>query len=508
MQSTVKCGFLLSVALGIWALLGSVSRAQQATPSLEKVLDEGVAAYKLLAERQGDTEEFSANMARGYLTTALLKVGRRQNAESLYADDETKRRFLIAAEDSLVEITGVLPKIADGTPPQEELLRRHSWAMAFARRGDFRRVAEQAAEYPEQPGAVSYKIRLYRSIVEQQLERKDVAGARESLDKLAAMIRHVEVDDSQVKADYLLDLARLSCQAGELARAREACRMADEILRPLFRVDQRSPYGIGFSFRELATLQAQSGEPAQARDLLVFFRQRITSLKDEREQAHLLFDLEIATARVAESSGRKKDALTAYDRALKWGIREVELETPNPLTNAIRESEFLNAFFSLADNSHFRTVALGQLKTGDLKAAMETWKQMPLCFNKPSTLLEMAEILHERGDTEEARKLATRCAEMIRPEFTAEDYVLVTSFVANIHRAVGDDAAARDVLEKLTASPRVKESAKAQQMVASEFMNLHLYPQAYALIQSIESPANRALPLAKLAHALLKSTGQ
>jgi len=504
MRLTLKGGLPLILVLGIWAMLGNVSHAQQATPSLEKVLAEGVAAYKLLAQRQGDGEKFSADMARAYLTTALIGVGRRRDAESLYADEKTKRLYLTAAEDSLVEITGVVPKIADGTPPQEELLRRHSWAMAFARRGDFRRVFQQVAQYPEQKSAVYYKIRLFRSVVEQQLERKDVAGARNTLEKLAAMIRDVEVEKPGSKADYLIDLARLSCQAGELARAREACRGADEILRRKFPAEQRSPYGIGFSFRELATLQAQSGEPEQARDLLEIFRGRITSLKDEREKADLMFDLEIAAARVANLCGRKKDALAAYDRALKCGIREVELETPNPLTDAIRKSEFLNAMFSLADNSHFKDVALEQLEAGAREAAMKTWEQMPLCMNKPSTLLEMAKILHERGDTDEARKLAKRCEEIVGPDFTSEDYVLVTAFVAKIYRAVGDDDA-RSTLKKLAASPRVKQSAKAQQMVAGELISFQLYPQAYAFIQAIQSPADRALPLARLAEAMLKA---
>lgn len=496
----------LIAALGIWALLGNVSRAQPETPPLEKVLDEGVAAYKLLAERQGGTEgvSFDIFMPRAWLTTALIGVGRRQDAEALYEDEETKRRFVEAAEDSLFEVTGVIPKIDEGTPPQEELARRQGWAMALARRGEFRRVFEQVAEFPEQPGAVYYKIRLFRSVADEQLQRKDVAGARKSLERLAAMIRDVEVERPEDKADYLIDLARLSCQAGEQARARQACRRAEEILRPLFHADQRSHYGIGVSFRELATLEAESGEPERARDLLEFFRGRITSLKDEREKADLMFDLEIATARVANLSGRKKDALAAYDRALKWGIRKVELETPNPLDKLL-ESEFLDAFFSLADNSHFNMVALGQLKAGDRQAAMKTWERMPLCFNKPSTLLQMAKILHERGDTDEARKLATRCAEIIRPEFAAEDYVAVTAFVANIQRAVGDDDAARSTLEKLAASPRAKQSAKAQQMVAGELISFHLYPQAYALIQTIESSADRALPLARLAEAMVKA---
>lgn len=505
MNPKIKRGLPLVVVIGIWALLGNVSHAQHQTPSLEKVLDEGVAACKLLARRQGDTEKFSADLARGYLTTALIGVGRRRDAEALYADEKTKRRYLTAAEDSLVEATGVVPRFVKGTPPRQELIRRQLWAMALARRGDFQGALKQAALFPEQDDAVYFKIRLFRSVSEQQLERKDVAEARKTLEKLATMIRDVEVEQSQVKADYLLDLARLSCQAGELARAREACRGADEILRPLFQADQRSPYGIGVSFRELATFQAQSGEPERARELLEFFRQRVALLKDKREKADLMFDWEIAAARVANLSGRKKEALAAYDRALRWGIRTVELETPNPLTDAVRKSEFLNAMFSLADNSHFNLVALEQLKAGELEAAMKTWERMPLCFNKPSTLLAMAKILHESGDADEARKLAARCAEIIQPEFAAADYVLVTSFVANIHRAVGDDAAARNTLEKLAASARLEESVEARQMAAGELINFHLFPQAYALIQTIESPADRALPLARLAEALVKT---
>jgi hypothetical protein len=83
--------------------------------------------------------------------------------------------------------------------------------------------------------------------------------------------------------------------------------------------------------------------------------------------------------------------------------------------------------------------------------------------------------------------------------------VVITAFAANIYRAIGDDEAARVAITRLVASPRVKESLEAKKMAAGELSDFQLFEQAYSLIQTIESPADRALPLARLAEKMATS---
>jgi hypothetical protein len=133
-----------------------------------------------------------------------------------------------------------------------------------------------------------------------------------------------------------------------------------------------------------------------------------------------------------------------------------------------------------------------------------TWKQMPLCLQKPATLLEMAKVLHRRGETAAARELADRCAQLDEPDSAVEDHIVMMAFVAHIHHEIGDEQAAREVMTGLTLNPRVKQSVAAMQLAASELISFRLYAQAYALIQGITSPADRAVPLARLAEGMVK----
>jgi ATP/maltotriose-dependent transcriptional regulator MalT len=130
---------------------------------------------------------------------------------------------------------------------------------------------------------------------------------------------------------------------------------------------------------------------------------------------------------------------------------------------------------------------------------------MPMCLQKPATILEIAKVLHNSGDTAEARRLPPRCAALDDPEGAPLDHVTIRAFVAAMWQAIGDDAAARRTREELLANPRVQGSLDAKKAAVNEMISLGMFEQAYAAIQTIESPADRALPLAKIAYDMLKA---
>ncbi|MCA9068680.1 MAG: hypothetical protein KDA84_07145 [Planctomycetaceae bacterium] len=148
---------------------------------------------------------------------------------------------------------------------------------------------------------------------------------------------------------------------------------------------------------------------------------------------------------------------------------------------------------------------MGQLDAGDKQAALVTLKRMPMCLQKLATLLEMAKRLHKKGMTAEARQLAEQCAALYQPKAPVEDLVTITAFAANIHRAIGDDDAARQTMKKLILNPRLKQSLAARKRAAAELADFQMFAESYGLIQTIESPADRAQPLAKLAEKMVKT---
>jgi len=193
--------------------------------------------------------------------------------------------------------------------------------------------------------------------------------------------------------------------------------------------------------------------------------------------------------------------LQAYVRARKWAVK-INNEAVAGQADAMEE--FLSGLIALGSGSAFRTVALSQLDAGDKQAALATLERMPMCRQKLATLLEMAKRLHKQGATAEARQLAEQCAALYQPKAPAEDLVTITAFVANIYRAIGDDDAARQTMKRLILNPRLNQSLAARKH-AAELDDFQLFADSYSVIQTLESPADRALPLAKLAKKMVKT---
>ena len=91
MNKTASNIILSLVVVSSWLFFGKPLQAQQTAPSLQKVLDEGLVAYKSLAEREATVEDSSSDnfLARSLLTYALLGVGQRQAVDDLFSDEAT-----------------------------------------------------------------------------------------------------------------------------------------------------------------------------------------------------------------------------------------------------------------------------------------------------------------------------------------------------------------------------------------------------------------------------------
>lgn len=506
MKRTAKSVLSSFVVVGVWLSFGKPLPAQQAAPSLDEVLNQGLKAYESLAQREAAAEDssFESNVARALLTYALLRVGRREAVDDLFSDEAKKREVVAFTEDALVEATGEVPEIPSGMAPADELVRRQTIAMSLARRGDFKKAVEQIAEFPKHANMGHFAIHSYQFVAERQLERQDLAGARQTVRKTWAYIRDLEDNDSYRKAEWIIQLARTTSQAGEQKPAQKLCRIAGKLLSQLRQTQGHEPQPLIDAVRELAIAHAMSGNADRARALLADCERQAESIEDGRDKAEHMFDIQVAHARVAQFSGHSDAALAAYGRALKWA-KQINYDSAAAMADLVDDSGFISALLSLGEGASFRTVALGQLEAGDKQAALKTWEQMPLCLQKPATLLEMAKALHAKSATAEARELAARCAALDHPGSPAEDHVIITAFVAHIYHAIGDEDSARQTLDSLLASPRVKEPLNAKKMLTGELSSFGMFQEAYAVIQTIESPADRALPLAKLAEAMAKS---
>ena len=84
--------------------------------------------------------------------------------------------------------------------------------------------------------------------------------------------------------------------------------------------------------------------------------------------------------------------------------------------------------------------------------------------------------------------------------------MVIVAFIANTYRAIDDEAKARDAIARLATDDRIKGSLAATQHAAAELVDFGLLDQAYQVIRSIEKPADRAVPLAKLAESMAKSS--
>jgi hypothetical protein len=500
------------VVASFWPFFGKPLQAQQAAPSLHKVLAEGLAAYKSLTEREATTQNssFESYHARGSLTYALLRVGQRQAVDDLFSDEAEKRLYVATTEALLVEATGEVPEIAGGMAPAAEMVHRQMISISLAKRGDFKKANEQIAAIPNDGNVAHFAVASYQFVAKRQLAQQDFPGARETIRRLWSYLRDLEHKDRLRKAEWIIDLANMTSQAGEQAPAQKLCLIAEKTLSELREIPGQEPRRVNDAMRALSIAHAMSGNADQARALLVACEQQALN-EDAQDKSERLFTMAVAHAEVAHWSGQKDVALAAYDRALKLAkkIHHDSLVTrKNPLEldeDLLELDEFFSGLVSLMEGTNFRIVALGQLNAGDRQAALETWEGMPDCAQKLATLLEMAKTLHTKGATAEARKLAARCAELDHPEYSAQDIVVITALAANIYRAIGDDEAARAAVAKLQASPRVNGSLDAKKKAACELSDFQLFEQSYSMIQTIESPADRALPLAILAEKMAKS---
>ena len=512
-----KTASILSLLIvGLCPYFSSTLRAQPAAPPFQKVLKEASVACKALAEREAKSENFAfdGHLSRGLLTYTLMRVGQRQAVDDLFSDESEKREIVATTEDLLVEVSGEVPEIAIDMEPIAELTRRQMIVMSLAKRGDFEKANEQIAEFPEHASTERFSLSSYKLVAEKQLEKQDLPGARKTIRMLWPLIRDIEDEDAQRKAGWIIKVAKLTSQAGEQAPAQKLCLMADEILSELrhskakerLELDDATSE-LDEAARDLAIAHAMSGNADRARALLTGCEQQAELIEDEKDRAQRMIALEEAYARLAEFSGQNDVALAAYGRALKWvkHIDQIDRDSPNVQEDQLELPEFVESLLSMVEGVDFRTIAVGQLKAGDKQAALETWEQMPYCIQKPATLLEMAKTLHQLGATAEAREMAERCARLDRPDSPAEDYVVITSFVANIYRAIGDDKTATVTLNKLAASPRVQTSPDSKKLAAAELIDFCMFQDAYSVIQTIETPADKALPLAKLAEGMAKS---
>ena len=89
MSKTARTILSSSVVFSVWLCVGKPLPAQQAVPSLDEVLKQGLNAYKSLAQREAAAEDPSSEcyVARALLTYALLRVGRREAVDDLFSDD-------------------------------------------------------------------------------------------------------------------------------------------------------------------------------------------------------------------------------------------------------------------------------------------------------------------------------------------------------------------------------------------------------------------------------------
>ena len=106
MNQTASKIILAFVVVVIGPFLGQPLQAQQAAPSLQKVLKEGLASCKSLAEREATSDDFAFDgyLSRGFLTYALLRVGQRQAVDDLFSDEAEKRKTVEATEALLVTV--------------------------------------------------------------------------------------------------------------------------------------------------------------------------------------------------------------------------------------------------------------------------------------------------------------------------------------------------------------------------------------------------------------------
>ena len=145
------------------------------------------------------------------------------------------------------------------------------------------------------------------------------------------------------------------------------------------------------------------------------------------------------------------------------------------------------------------------MKLGDKKAALATWKALPMGLQKLATLPALAEILHKQGATNEARALAKLCASLDNNNGNPLDFVVCKTFEANIYRTVGDKPMADKTLREAATNPRVS-TLESRRQVAVELADAGLWKDAYEAIHRIESIADRAVPLAKLADKMITAS--
>jgi tetratricopeptide (TPR) repeat protein len=488
-----------------WLLFGQPLSAQQPAPTLQVVLDEASNALKSLAEREASVAfSFEPVLARANLSYAFIRVGELTKVDDLFSDEAEKKQALLTIESMLAEATGEVSEFASDLAPMDELLRRQLMVMALAKRGDFKAANDQVAAFPKYPKLEFFEIEANEFLAERQIEQQSPA-AGETIRRLWRLIRDAD-GDAQRKAERMITLAKMTSQAGEQEPARKLCISADKMLTEFLRTPERDVERTIEALRSLAIAYAMIGNADRARELLETADQE-AELIDVQDEAQRLFTSEEYRARVAHIANKNDAALAAYARALKWAQQIYQNEQERP-ADPLDDVEFVSSLISLMEGANFRTVALGQLEAGDQRAALETWQQMPLCVQKLATILELAKLLHKRGEVAEARQLAAMCAELDLPDSPAEDHVLITSFVANIFRTIGDEQESRATLAKLLGDPRIEDSLEAKQLLVSNLIDFQMFAEAYAEIQQIEATADRAVSLATLAKEMANAADQ
>ncbi|MCA9068679.1 MAG: hypothetical protein KDA84_07140, partial [Planctomycetaceae bacterium] len=295
--------------------------AQQAAPSLQQVLQEGMAASKALAkhEKTANGRLFDGFMVRSLMTFALLGSGQRQLVDDLISDPAEKRQLIEISEGLVVEATGKIPVIKPGAAPLEEALQRQTITMSLANRGDFKAALEPVAAYPQDERAASLAVSAYQFVVDKQLDQSDLDGAPQTNRLLRSSIDKLK--DSQRKAERLIDLAQSTSRAGEQGRAQEICLRAENMLKQLPLANDADPRDATFSLRKLAVAHAMCGNVDRARAVLADCKQRVEAINDPSDLADRMCVMEIAHARVAVLANEKERALQAYARALEWAVK-------------------------------------------------------------------------------------------------------------------------------------------------------------------------------------------